>query len=792
MLKNYLTIAVRTLVRQAVFSSVTIIGFAVGMSCVMLISLYVWDELQYDRYHQHSERIYRLVQKQYFTGTSQALATTSGPVAAAFHNNYPEVEAAARIFIRKNALLSYENKQFYGENVAFTDPAVFDIFSFKLVKGDGENALKQPNTMMLTEKTAQKYFGKEEALGKIIKFNNKPYTVTGIVKDLPANSHFRFSSLASLSTLEQSPWMLNWGITSLWTYALLKPHADVASLEKKLPAFIEKYHGEGYSRRISYHLQPLTDIHLYSQMAAEIEPNGSMLFIRIFSAIALFILLLACINYVNLSTARATERMKEVGMRKIVGARRFQVILQFLAESLLTSLLSFGVALLVFMLSLPIFNQLIGKAFTWHSLDKQMILLSLLIFVMAGLLSGMYPAWYLSAFRPIKAMKGNINSIQAGIDFRKILVVIQFTMSVILLVATFVSYQQLKYIQTSQLGFNKEHIINIKVHDTHWRGKTELLKRELSNVPGVAKVAASLNFMGEELDGSDVRLAGAPEEENKLLAVTFVDHDFIETMQMQIAAGRSFSNQLASDTSAAFIINEAAAKAFGWASAEEAIGKELEFLGGGRMKEPVIGVVKDFHFASFHESVQPLLLMCWPSRLSSLSIKLRPDNPSGTLAQLEKKWQSLSPNFPLEYQFADEVIDKLYQSDQRAGKLFAVFAALAIGIACLGLFGMAVFTARKRTKEIGVRKVLGASASQIILLLCKDFISLILISVLIASPIAWYGMHHWLNNFAYHIELNIIPFFIAGVMAGTIALLTISHQAIKAALANPVKSLRHE
>jgi putative ABC transport system permease protein len=332
----------------------------------------------------------------------------------------------------------------------------------------------------------------------------------------------------------------------------------------------------------------------------------------------------------------------------------------------------------------------------------------------------------------------------------------------------------------------------MKVRDSNWRGKTDLLKQELASIPGVAKVAASLNFMGEELDGSDVRLTGAPEEETHLLAVTFVDYDFIETMQMQMAAGRPFSKQLATDTSAAFIINEAAVKAFGWASAEEALGKKLEYLGGGRMKEPVIGVLKDFHFASFHESVQPLLLLCWPSRVSSLSVKINPGNLVNTLAQLAKKWQRLSPDFPFEYQFADEAINKLYQGDQRAGKLFAVFAALAIGIACLGLFGMAVFTARKRTKEIGVRKVLGASVSQIILLLCKDFIRLVLISILIASPIAWYAMQQWLHNFAYHPEINGIPFLMAGIIASSIALLTISHQAIKAALANPVKSLRNE
>ncbi|QHT68314.1 FtsX-like permease family protein [Rhodocytophaga rosea] len=792
MLKNYITIAVRTLVRQAVFSSVTIIGFSIGMTCVMLISLYVWDELQYDRHHQQHEQIYRVVQQQYFTGTSQALATTSGPVAAALQKDYAEVEKAVRIFIRKNALLSSGERKFYGENVAFTDPSAFKVFTFQFIAGNANDALAQPNTMVLTESTAQKYFGREDPIGKIIKLNNTPYTINGLIKDPPANSHVHFSCLASLVTLEQFPWMQNWGITSLWTYVLVKPQTSIAALEKKLPAFVEKYHGEGYSERISYQLQPLIDIHLYSNMAGEIEPNGNILFVKIFAAIAIFILLLACINYINLSTARATERMKEVGLRKMVGAHRFQVASQFLIEAVITSLLAFVMAVLLFSISLPVFNQLTGKAFSWYTLDSNMILVSLIIFILAGLISGLYPAFYLSSFRLVNAFKSNVTHIRTGLDFRKVLVVVQFTVSVVLLIATFIAYQQLQYIQSSHLGFDKEHLINVKVRDAQWRGKSDLLKQQLSTVSGVAKVAASLNFMGEELDGSDVRPAGTPEEATKLLAVTFVDYDFIETMQMQMAAGRAFSNQFAGDTSAAFIINEAAVKAFGWSSAEEAIGKELEYLGGERMKEPVIGVVKDFHFASLHQQVQPLLLMCWPSRLSSLSIKLRSGDPAITLAELDKKWQSLSPDFPFEYQFADDAIDKLYQSDQRAGQLFAVFAALAIGIACLGLFGMTVFTARKRIKEIGVRKVLGASINQIILLLCKDFISLVLISILIAAPIAWYGMHQWLNNFAFHIEINIIPFIIAGAIASSIALLTISHQAIKAALANPVNSLRNE
>jgi putative ABC transport system permease protein len=792
MLKNYFTIALRNLFKHTLFTVINISGLTAGIACVMVIVLYIGDELSYDRFHKQSDRIFRVVQEHSFTDATQQLATTSGPVAGALMQDFPEVQKAVRILLRKNVVLTFADKQFDGEHMALTDAEVFDVFSFTIVQGNPQEALRQPYSLVLTEATAAKYFGKEEAMGKRLKVNGTDYTVRGVIKNIPQQSHVHFTFLASISTIASAEWMNNWGITSLWTYVLLKQNTDVEALRHKLSVFTEKYHGPEYVTKIKYHLQPLTQIHLHSNMAAEIEPNGDIQYVRIFGAVAIAVLLLACINYVGMATAMVSKRMREVGLRKTLGAHRWQVSLQFFAESFILTLAATAMAVVVVLLCLPVFNQFANKQLSLASLTYTHLLFWVVIFICISVGSGAYPAWYLSKFEPTQVLRGNI-FLGGGRKLRKLLVVIQFTFSIIILVISMITYHQLDFIRNSHLGFKKENLIHIKVRNrAQWKGKTDLLKQAFLKIPSVTAAAASLNFIGEELDGSDVRRAHAGADENRLLSIAAVDYDFIETMQLQVVAGRAFSRHFSTDTSAAFIINEAAMRKFGWRTAQEAIGQELVYLGGGRTTEPIIGVVKDFHFASLHQQVQPLLMICWPSMLSSINVRIKPGNTSETLAAIENTWKKVSPDFPLEYEFAEEALDKLYRQDEKAGTLFSIITYMAISIACIGLFGMASFSASRRIREIAVRKVLGASTYAILWLLVHEFLGLVLLAMLIASPIAYYSVNVWLQNFAYQVPVTLITFIEAGMIVTLVALFTVSYQSIKAALANPVKSLRSE
>jgi putative ABC transport system permease protein len=484
--------------------------------------------------------------------------------------------------------------------------------------------------------------------------------------------------------------------------------------------------------------------------------------------------------------------MKEVGLRKTLGAYRWQVSLQFLGESLIVTGIATAFAFILVILCLPTFNQFAGKQLSLAVIDHSYIAIACILFIFITLGSGAYPAWYLSKFQPTQVLRGNIYW-SGGEHMRKLLVVIQFAVTMVILVLTITAFHQIAFIKNSHLGFDKENLINIKVRDrAQWKGKTHLLKQAFLQIPSVTAATATLNFMGEELDVSDVRVAHAPAAENYLLSVAAVDNDFIKAMQLQVVAGRAFSQDFATDTSAAFIINEAAVRKFGWSTAQEAIGKQLEYLGGVRTTEPIIGVVKDFHFASLHQQVQPLIMICWPSMLSSVSLRIKPGDVSATLASVENTWKALSPDFPFEYEFADEAMDRLYKQDDMAGTMFSVFATMGIGIACMGLFGLASFTTWRRTKEIGIRKVLGAGTYSIVWLLLKEFIAPILLALLIASPVAYFSVYVWLENFAYHIPLNAIPFVYAGLLVMLVAIFTVSYQSIIAALSNPVKSLRSE
>jgi putative ABC transport system permease protein len=790
MFKNYFKIATRNLLKHKGYSFINVLGLAIGIACCVLILLYVWEELSYDRFHRHAERIYRVVQEQRFEGTVQQVAVVAAPVAPALANDYPEVEVVVRLRPR-TLLVSYGERKFYGERIAYADSSVFALLAFPLLKGNPATALSAPNQIVLTENMAQKYFGSEDPMGKTVKLHNRfDYTVTGVMKNVPANSHIRFDGLASFSTFHDEPWMNNWGVNLLWTYLRLAPGASPEALNKKLPDFVKKYRGEETLANISYYLQPLTNIHLHSHFVAEMGPNGDIVYVYIFSAIAIFILLIACINYMNLATARSAKRMKEVGMRKVLGAHRMQIIKQFLAESILLAFLALLCAIVVAEVALPAFNSFAGKALSLRY-RSDLLILSALLFVglIVGILAGAYPAGFLSAFQPVTVLKGKLRSGPGAATFRKALVVSQFAISIMLMSGTAIVLQQVEFVKSKHLGFNKEHLINVPIRDGSLAGKTEMIKAEFLKNPQIVSATATSDFVGSFFGQSTVQQEGSSEQAQWIMSVLYVDDDFIRTMEMQLVAGRNFSQKIASDTVESFILNEAAVRKMGWQTAAEALGKAIHTMG---RQGPVIGVVKDFHFASLHQEVGPLVMMYDLDEVLPITVRIRPENIAGTLAFLEQTWNRISPAWPFEYSFLDEDLDALYKADLKVGQVFGVFAFLAIFIACLGLFGLAAYTAEQRTKEIGIRKALGATVNGIIGLLSKEFLQLVLVANLIAWPVAFFAMRKWLEDFAYHIEIGMTTFLLAASVALIIAFLTISYQAIRAALANPVEALRYE
>jgi len=810
MIKNFFKTAWRNLTKYRFISFVNLFGLTVGLTCCLLILVYILNELSYDRYNKDADQVYR-VTRTFYDGNGKEmlnLSTVAPPFGYYLPTDFPEIEKMTRLLNNGTTPLRYKDRLINEPNVYFADENLFDIFSVKVLEGDRKTALKDPFTVMLTEETARKYFGNEDPINKVLRANNQfDVKVTGVYQAFPANSHIHPNILVSFNTLKDSAvygadnLRTNWGNNSFFTYIKLPKHYDINRMLARFPAFLDNHMAGQFgatkpSRATRLGLQKLTDIHLYSHTDYEAEPNGDIKRVYIFSAIALFILLIACINYMNLSTARAALRAREIGIRKVIGARKKELIIQFLSESILVTWVAILIAVALLYALLPLMNDLSGTDLSVNILMRWEVWLPLLLspFIVGGI-SGLYPALFMSSFHPAMTIKGLFRIGGKSISFRKVLVVAQFAISVILIITTIIVVQQLRYAQTVSLGYNKDQIVTLN-YNTALNDHYESFRNTLLQDPGIKDVALSSRIPTNRLlDGMNAQVSGQDSLVPVKADIRFLatDYDFIPTYGMQLAAGRNFSRSYETDTSN-FILNESAVRAIGWKFASQAIGKSMAY---GNFKGQVIGVVKDFHFESLHQAITPLILVLPPpaanqSYYNFISIKISGQGVAPALASVKRAWQQYVPDLPYQYTFLDEDFAKMYASEEKQETIFMTFACIAIFIACLGLLGLSAFAISQRVKEIGVRKVLGANVPGIIALISKDFLKLVLIAAVIAFPVAGYAMHKWLQDFAYRISIQWWVFVLAAAVAMLIALLTVGFQAARAALANPVDSLRTE
>jgi len=805
MFRNYLKIALRNIRRHKGFSFINIAGLAIGMACCILIVLFVRDELSYDSYHTKADQIYRVIRKTETQGEMSAEISTPPPLGPALVHDFPEIVNYARFIkpSREEILIGYKEKKFYETRFFFADQTAIDIFSFPLIKGNPGTALQEPYSVLITEEIADKYFGEEDPLGKVLNFNNSDdYRISGVLKNIPHNSHFRFDFLASFATLNHH-FILpldDWGSCALYTYLLIPERYSPLEIEKKFSGFLQSHVGEDHFLK-DLHLQSLMSIHLHSHFKGEIEANGDMGYVYIYSAIALLILLIASINFINLSTARHLNRAREVGMRKVLGASRAQVLKQYLGESVFLTFVALPVSLVLVELFLPVFNSLVRKELTVGYINNIPFVLAIIaVTFFVGAFSGIYPALFLSAFQPLRIFRGVVQSGPSLPRLRSILVLAQFSISILLIACTLIINNQLNYIRNKKLGFDKEQVLVLPVKERSILYMYRSIRNELLQNPNVLKVAIASDVPGQTGVNRNPFLPEGFDKADKILIHNIrVDNDFIDTMGIEIAEGRGFSSDFATDASQAFILNEAAVRKIGW---ESPLGKQLEWMAGGDKstsikynkykKGTVIGVVKDFHFESLYREIEPLVLHIWPRSYDNILIRISPGDIRGTLAYVQEKWVTLAPNFPFVYSFLDEDFDKLYKSEERLGRIFIYFSLLSIFIASLGLIGLASYSAEQRTKEIGIRKVLGASVSNIVLLLSKEFSRWALLANFIAWPVAYVIMRSWLQNFAYRVGIGLETFLLTATVTFLVALLSVGYQSLRAAVADPVKSLRYE
>ncbi|MDX1939519.1 MAG: ABC transporter permease [Saprospiraceae bacterium] len=782
MIKNYIQFAFRNLFKQKTYSFINIAGLAVGMACFILIALFVQDELSFENFHAKAERLYRI--------STPISARTAPLLAPTLKQDIPEVESAVRL-LRYFGTIHSENQQFNEDKLFFAEPDFLNMFSLDFEAGLTTPNLEAPNTILVSESIAKKYFGEQNALGKILFLDTTQFNVVGVFRDLPINTHLAVDMVASFKTLEQSGRNLDtWSNNIYYTYALLKEKISPQQFQNQTNTLVEKYIYV-LPNRADYTLvaQNIKDIHLNSNKDMELTANGSMKHIYIFGSIAFIVLFVAGINYVNLATARATQRAKEVGVRKAIGADFRQLATQFLSESILLSLIALLIAGILVEVSLPVLNQLSGKTISSLILIQPLTLVLTLSFaLLIGLLAGIYPAFVLSSFRPYEVLKGKIKTNWNEFLIRRGLVVLQFSLSMMLIVGAGTVYKQLNYMKDRSLGFDREQMLILPFN---WNGtvqnKYEILKEQFLQNPNIISVTSSGDIPGRMATTMSYWAEGMPQDESRSIQALYVHDDFVQTYGIEMLAGRAFEKNIASDSSEGFLLNEQAIATFGW-TPEEAIGKRFSVEKEGR----VVGVIKDFHYNSLHQSVAPLFLSIRPDWCGYLSLRINTENAAQTIANIEQIWKKMIPEVPLEHYFLDEDFNNQYLAENRLSKIVLIFSTLAIFIAAIGLFGLATFTIERRTKEIAVRKVLGANVGNILSMLAKDFGKPILVAILLAIPATLWIINQWLSNFAYHIKLPVALFIIGGFAIFVIAALSISFQSVRATRVNPVKWLRNE
>jgi putative ABC transport system permease protein len=793
MIKNYLKIAYRLFKKHKGYSLINVAGLAVGMACCILILLWVQDELSYDRYHENTERVYRITYAEEIGGAYNHYTLSPFVATAVFHEEVPEIEAYTRLW-KWNGLIKYGQRKFEADNLYYVDESFFKLFTHPFLQGHPDKALQEPGCIVLTESMAKKIFGSQNPLGETVHMNIAgDLKVTAVVKDVPENSHFRFNYLVSMKTLPERParYLTNWFVILGWNYVLLKDGADPTEVEKKINAAAQRHSGKEakkYGQEMEYFLQRLTDIHLRSHLEEEIEAQGSIFYVYVFSVVALFILVIACINFMNLSTARSANRSREVGIRKVFGARKKLLVNQFITESVLLAFLGLLLAVMLVWLFLPMFNTLTGKGLDMASLNHPVVWLGFLgLIAVTGGLAGFYPAFVLSSFQPVQVLGSCVVRGSRRSGLRNGLVTFQFVVSIILIISTFIVMRQVSYMKNRALGFNKNQVLIVPIKGEGFRGGFKAFKTAIQRHHAIQEASYSSGIPGRTDTILTTFQEGKDESVNHVLHYILADYDFVKTYEIPLAEGRDFSREYSSDASGAYLINETAAAKLGWG--EETIGKKIGY--SPKKMAPIVGITKDFHYRSLHEVIAPLAICLREREEDFLSIRMKTNNISETISFLGNKWREFEKDREFSWFFLDESFDRLYRSEERLSRIVSIFAFLAIFVACLGLFGLASYTVQQGTREIGVRKVLGATVQNIVIQLSLNFLRWVVLANIIAWPITYYVMKtYWLQNFPFRVNIGLLTFIYAGVLSLVIALLTVSYQSFKAALANPVDSLR--
>jgi len=796
MWKSHYTIAIRNLLSNKIFSAINIFGLAAGLACCMLMFLFIQDELSFDKFHANGRNIYRITSMDQVSEEKNELAVTPAPWLPLMKKDYPEIRQWVRLLKDERSLIGEKGKEHsFVHDVLFTDSSLFDVFSFRLLQGNPHTALTKPNSIVLTKEVAVKIFGNADPIGKMLEVNSS-YTsaidvqVTGIAEAPPSNSSIRYGALISMSTFGD----INdsWSFHMYNAFVVLGGGASKKTFEDRLRTFSTNYlsNNPAADGKYDIHLQPLYDIHLRSHLTGELEANSDIIYVYIFSGIALFVLWIACLNFMNLSTVRSLKRAKEVGMRKVIGAARIQLIKQFLFEATVVSFLALFLALFLVAVCLPVFNQISDRNIQLNI--NQNISWFLIVVVLTGLvgvISGIYPAMIISAFKPIEVLRGSFKGSKSGVSVRKILVVFQFVICIVLITGTIVIYKQMLFIQNKNLGFNKEKVIIANISKNTDAEELGTFKTSLRNIPGVVSVSAASTIPSAKIPINLIHNGNSTLTKNKSMQMLFVDEDFLKTMQIKLLDGRDFSKDFPTDMENGFIINRTALKELGFADTHTAIDKPFQWVLPGKILKDgkIIGVAEDFNITPLKSAVQPLVIQVLPRRFQYLYIRI---SSNQALTGIENKFRSFYSGRPFEYSFLDENLQAMYASEKKLEKMFGYFSGLAILIACLGILGLSVYYAQQRLKEIGIRKILGASLGSIVAGLTGEFLKPVFIAAIIATPIAWWSMTKWLQGFAYRIDISWWIFVVAGFIAMVIAMVTVCYQAISAGLANPVKSLR--